>query len=63
MSKILRHGSDGFTSPPKEGVQRIFNALKKLLPANFGSSGKHANHYKTEDDYMKLEFTSPWRYE
>jgi hypothetical protein len=24
----LRHGNDGFTSPPKEGVLRIFFALK-----------------------------------
>ena len=24
----LRHGKDGFTSPPKEGVLRIFFALK-----------------------------------
>jgi len=24
----LRHGTDGFTSPPKEGVQRIFSPLK-----------------------------------
>jgi hypothetical protein len=24
----LRHGIDGFTSPPKEGVLRIFFALK-----------------------------------
>jgi len=24
----LRHGTDGFTSPPKEGVMRIFFALK-----------------------------------
>jgi hypothetical protein len=24
----LRHGTDGFTSPPKEGVLRIFFALK-----------------------------------
>jgi hypothetical protein len=26
--KILRHGVFGFTSPPKEGVLRIFIALK-----------------------------------
>jgi hypothetical protein len=26
--KILRHGADGFTSPPKEVVLRIFIALK-----------------------------------
>jgi hypothetical protein len=25
----LRHGTDGFTSPPKEGALRIFLALKK----------------------------------
>jgi len=24
----LRHGTDGFTSPPKEGVLRIFSSLK-----------------------------------
>ena len=24
----IRHGTDGFTSPPKEGVLRIFFALK-----------------------------------
>jgi hypothetical protein len=24
----LRHGTDGFTPPPKEGVQRIFSPLK-----------------------------------
>jgi hypothetical protein len=24
----LRHGTDGFTAPPKEGVLRIFFALK-----------------------------------
>jgi hypothetical protein len=46
----LRHGTDGFTSPPKEVVLRIFIALKNPLtsagiePANLGSSGEHANH-------------------
>jgi len=30
----LRHGTDGFTSPPKEGVLRIFFALKN--PDGFG---------------------------
>jgi hypothetical protein len=31
----LRHGPDGFTSPPKEGVLRIFTPLKirRLWPA------------------------------
>jgi hypothetical protein len=41
----LRHGTDGFTSPPKEVVLRIFNTLKipstsaGIEPANLGSSG------------------------
>jgi hypothetical protein len=26
----LRHGTDGFTSPPKEGVLRIFSPEKNL---------------------------------
>jgi hypothetical protein len=30
--KILRHGTSGFTSDPKEGVLRIFVALKNPLP-------------------------------
>jgi hypothetical protein len=48
--KVLRHGVDGFTSPQKEGVLRIFNALKNpssstgFDSANLGSSSKHANH-------------------
>ena len=37
----LRHGTDGFTSPPKEGVLRIFSPLKirRLQP---GTKGQHA---------------------
>jgi hypothetical protein len=31
-SKILRHGTSGFTSHPKEGVLRIFIALKNPSP-------------------------------
>ena len=44
----LRHGIDGFTSPPKEGVLRIFFALKNptasagFEPANLGKKGQHA---------------------
>jgi hypothetical protein len=30
--KILRHGTSGFTSHPKEGMVRIFIALKNPLP-------------------------------
>jgi hypothetical protein len=29
--KFFRHGDDGFTSPPKEGVLGIFIALKKSI--------------------------------
>jgi hypothetical protein len=44
----LRHGTDGFTSPPKEGVLRIVFALKNptasagFEPANLGTKGQHA---------------------
>jgi hypothetical protein len=44
----LRHGTDGFTSPPKEGVLWIFFALKNptasagFEPANLGTKGQHA---------------------
>jgi hypothetical protein len=61
-------GVDGFTSPPKEGVPRIFIALKDPLPqagyepATLGSSSKHDNHYITEDgcviSYLCLCFRS-----
>jgi hypothetical protein len=46
----LRHGTDGFTSPPKEVVLLIFITVKNpstsvgIEPANLGSSGEHANH-------------------
>jgi hypothetical protein len=42
------HGTDGFTSPPKEGVLSIFFALKNpttsagFEPANLGTKGQHA---------------------
>jgi len=44
----LRHGTDGFTSPPKEGVLRIFSPLKirrlrpGLNPRNLGTKCQHA---------------------
>jgi hypothetical protein len=31
----LRHGTDGFTSPPKEGVLRIFALKKPTASAGF----------------------------
>jgi hypothetical protein len=45
----LRHGTDGFTSPPKEGVVRIFFCPKIPMglagcePANVGTKVQHAN--------------------
>jgi hypothetical protein len=50
---ILRHGTDGFTFPPKKVELRIVIALKSASPSagfepmNFGSNGKHDNHYTT----------------
>jgi len=39
----LRHGTDGFTSPPKECVLRIFpTASAGCEPANLGTKGQHA---------------------
>jgi hypothetical protein len=40
----LRHRTDGFTSPPKEGVLRIFPPLKirRFEPANLGTKGQHS---------------------
>ena len=44
----LRHGTDGFVSTPKEGVLRIFVALKNptasvgFEPANLGTKGQYA---------------------
>ena len=43
----LRHGTDGFPSPPKEGALRIFRpknptALAGFEPANLGTKGQHA---------------------
>ena len=43
----LRHGTDSFTSPPKEGVLRIFRpknptASTGFEPANLGTKGQHA---------------------
>jgi hypothetical protein len=47
--RILRHGTSGLTSHPKEDVLRIFIALKshrfgRVEPATIGSSVKHTNH-------------------
>ena len=43
----LRHGTDGFTSPPKEGMLRFFRpknptASAGFEPVNLGTKGQHA---------------------
>ena len=38
----LRHGTDGFTSPPKEGVLKNPTASVGFEPANLGTKGQHA---------------------
>jgi hypothetical protein len=45
----LRHGTDGLTSPPKEGMPRIFSlknptASARFEPVILGTRGQHANH-------------------
>jgi len=55
----LRHGTDGFTSTKKEGVLRIFFALKNptastgFEPANLGSKGQHATP-RTPNQYTSI---------
>jgi hypothetical protein len=54
--KILLYVAEGFTSPPKQVVLRIFIARKNTSVSagfehtNVGFSGKHASHYTTEND-------------
>jgi hypothetical protein len=53
----VRHGTDGFTSPPKEGVLWILSPLKSIVLGRLGSSGKHTNQYTTEgDSYLTITF-------
>jgi hypothetical protein len=63
----LRHGTDGFTSPPKKGVPRIFSALKirrlrtglnprTLVPTASMLPLDHWSHYK-QNMHKKL-----WRH-
>jgi hypothetical protein len=56
--------ADGFISPRKEVVLRIFIVLKnpspsaRFEPANLRSHGEHANYYTTEDDNYECYFTA-----
>jgi hypothetical protein len=51
-----RHGTDDFTSPPKEGVLRIFSPEKSeafvFEPANSGTKGQHATSGPPKPRYV-----------
>jgi len=47
----LRHGTDGFTSPPKEGVLRIFFRPKNPT----ASAGCESANLGTNLEYLLLE--------
>ena len=55
----LRHRTDGFTSPPKEGELRIFfrpknpTASAGFEPANLGTKGQHATPRPSKPFYWK----------
>jgi hypothetical protein len=57
---MLQHGTYGFISPLKNGVLRTSIVPKSpspsagSQPANLGSNGKHAKHYTTDDELVKL---------
>ena len=64
----LRHGTDGFTSPPKEGVLRIFFALKNptasvgFEPANFGTKGQQATSRPPKPPTNTLPLMVHWKW-
>jgi hypothetical protein len=53
----LRHGTDGFTSPPKEGVLRIFSPLKirRLRP------GLNPRTWVPKASTLPLDHRSRWK--
>ena len=65
---ILRHGTNGFTSLPKEGVLRIFFALKNptastgFETANLGTKGQHATSRppKPQNTFISVLYSNHW---
>jgi len=53
----LRHGTDGFTSPPKEGLMRIFSSLKirRLRP------GLNPQTWVPKASTLPLDHRSRWK--
>ena len=62
----LRHGTNGFTSLPKEGVLRIFFALKNptastgFESANLGTKGQHATFGSSKPLRDKIRKIRKW---
>jgi hypothetical protein len=62
--KILQHGANDFSSPPKEVVLQIFTAHKdpslsaEFETADSGSTGKDDNHYTTKNDNTNVTLAS-----
>jgi len=58
----MRHGTNGLTSPPKEGVLRIFFALKNpkssagFEPAKMGTKGQHATSRTPKPMLLKYTY-------
>jgi hypothetical protein len=52
--KILRHGTSGFTSHPKESVLRIFIALKIHRLGQVLTRDPWVHHYTTEATEMDV---------
>ena len=56
----LRHRTDGFTSPPKEGLLKVFfrpknpTASAGCEPANLGTKGQHATSRPPKQLILKL---------
>ena len=67
----LRHGTDGFTSPPKEGVLGFFRpknskASAGFEPANLGTKGQHATPRPPKSiilEYVHFYLTRVWNFE
>ena len=53
----LRHGTDGFTSPPQEGVLRIFFALKNPTASNLWTWVRHGSQFECN---IRTDFRGKW---
>jgi len=63
----LRHGTDGFTSPPKKGVLRIFRpknptASAGFEPANLGTKGQHATPRPAGTGHLLIMYSAFVKY-